>query len=387
VAPLPVALATTLTFAPRGTSAGRFVRPALVGAAVGVLGVVGTMTIDRGLNDTFAHPDRAGVTWDATVIPRPDDRTTTGVDRARLDSIRAVPVVADAGAVSRIVTDVNGAGVPVFAVEADGGSIALASTSGRPPRADDEAAIGPETARQLGVRVGDTVTVGSLGRKVRIVGEALFPTDVHAGFDEGLWVTSGGFASIEPPRAVDDPEGPDLAIAVRFRSGADPRAAMEAVASAEGDSIAGIGPVEVPPELINLRNVRTLPRVLAVFLALLAAGAVAHVLGATVRHRRRDFATLRAMGMTPRATRTILSLQGAAIAVVGLVVGLPLGLAAGRIGWRLVTARVPLRFVGPLPLAALLVLVPTAVIIANLLAVWPGRRLSRLRPAEALRTE
>jgi len=386
-APLKVALASTMAFGQRGNSTRHVARSATVGAVIGVLGVVGTMTLDRGLSDALAHPARAGVSWDATVTPTPADRTETGVVSSRISSIRGLPPVADAAGIIRLVTEVNGSGVPVFAIQPDGGSIALVSTSGRPPVRDGEAAIGPETARQLHVRPGDTISVGSRNRRVQLVGEALFPADVHAGFDEGVWLTSGDFGLMEPPAAPDDPKAADRVIAVRFRSGSDARAAIAEVARAQGTSIAGIAPVEVPPELMNLRNVRTLPRLLAGFLALLAAAAVAHVLSTSVHRRRRDFATLRALGMTGGGTRAILYLQGGAIAIVGLLVGIPLGLAAGRIGWRLVTMRVPLRFVGPVPLVALVILVPAAVGIASLLGVWPGRRLTRLRPAEELRSE
>ena len=59
----------------------------------------------------------------------------------------------------------------------------------------------------------------------------------------------------------------------------------------------------------------------------------------------------------------------------------------GRLGWRLVTERVPLDFVSPLALAALVVLPPLAMALVNLLAIWPGRRAARLRPAEVLRAE
>ncbi|HEV3400765.1 MAG TPA: FtsX-like permease family protein, partial [Acidimicrobiales bacterium] len=387
VAPLTVGLGTTMALRRGADRSSELVRPVLVGAVVGVLGVVATMTMNRGLDDALANPARAGATWDATAIPLPSDRTDTGINPARLESIGALPQVAGVAVVSRLVSEVNGAGVPVFSVQPDVGEVALTTTAGRAPAGGDEAAIGPRTADQLHVDIGDTVSVGSLHRQVRIVGQALFPADVHAGFDEGLWLTPNAFNSIEPPSAPDDPEGAFHMIAIRFRPGADPGAALSEVARAQNGSIADILPVEVPPELTNLRNVRTLPRLLATFLAVFAAAAVALVLGASVRRRRRDFATLRALGMTRGGTRAILNIQGTAIAVVGLVIGVPVGVALGRIAWQLVTERVPLDFVGPLALAAVVVIAVGALVVVNLLAVLPGRRAARLRPAEVLRAE
>ncbi|MDQ6909248.1 MAG: ABC transporter permease [Actinomycetota bacterium] len=386
MAPLTVGLGVTMAFRRSSERSGDLVRPAIVGAVVGVLGVVAIMTIDRGLNDALANPARAGVTWDASVLPLPADRTETGVAAARLDSIAAVPVVADTAVVRRLVSEVNGTGVPVFSVQSTKGTIVLSSASGRAPAKDDEAAIGPRTARQLGVRIGDTVSVGPRRRPVRIVGEALFPAEVHAGFDEGLWLTPRGFDASQPPVDVNEPRGPST-VAVRFRAGTGLQAAIAEVARRQAGAIAGIVPADVPPELSNLRDVRMLPRILAAFLALLAAAAIAYVLAASVRRRRRDLATMRAMGMTPGGARAVLNMQGTAIAFVGLLLGIPFGMAIGRIGWRLVTARVPLQFVAPLALASMMVLVPAALVLVNLLAVWPGRRAARLRPAEVLRTE
>jgi ABC-type lipoprotein release transport system permease subunit len=388
VAPLTVGLGTTMAFRrSRGRSSSP-VKPALVGVMVGVLGVVGALTIDHGLNDALTHPIRAGVAWDATVSPLPADLTATGITKERVDSVASVPGVASAAVVSRVVANVAGAGVPIYSVRQGVGSIELVSTAGRVPNADNEAAIGPATARQLHISTGDTIEVGSLKRHVLIVGEALFPTDVHAGFDEGLWLTPTMFESIEPPLPQGDPNRPGgAAIAVRFAPGANAGATIALLAKTEGDSIGGVDPAEVPPELINLRNVRPLPRLLAGFLALLAVVAVAHVLSTSVRRRRRDFAVLRALGMTRRSVRTILNMQGTAIGIAGLVVGIPLGVAAGRLTWRLITNRVPLSFIAPLAFVALLLVVPVTIGIINLLALLPARRAGRLQPAIELRAE
>ncbi|MEJ7583781.1 MAG: FtsX-like permease family protein [Acidimicrobiales bacterium] len=131
----------------------------------------------------------------------------------------------------------------------------------------------------------------------------------------------------------------------------------------------------------------TLPLILVGFLTFLAASTLAHVLAAAVRRRRHELAVYRALGFTRRMIRTVLRSQGTTIGLVGLVIGLPLGLAAGRLGWRWVADQVPLQFVAPFAAVLTLLVVPTALVIAVLLAVLPGLRATRLRPGEALRAE
>jgi ABC-type lipoprotein release transport system permease subunit len=140
-------------------------------------------------------------------------------------------------------------------------------------------------------------------------------------------------------------------------------------------------------EVANLRNVRTLPLLLAGFLALLAVGALSHVLLTSARRRRRDFAILRALGLDRRRTRLILNSQATVIGLVGLVVGVPVGVVLGRVLWRLVTDRVPLANVAPFAVIGVVLIVPITVLVANALALWPGQRVARLHPAEILRDE
>jgi hypothetical protein len=47
----------------------------------------------------------------------------------------------------------------------------------------------------------------------------------------------------------------------------------------------------------------------------------------------------------------------------------------------------PMVYVAPLAVLALLLVVPVALLVANLLAAVPGHRAAHLRPAEVLRTE
>jgi ABC-type antimicrobial peptide transport system permease subunit len=85
--------------------------------------------------------------------------------------------------------------------------------------------------------------------------------------------------------------------------------------------------------------------------------------------------------------RLILSAQGTAIGLAGILLGIPLGLAVGRMGWQALTDQVPLLYASPFGLLAVVAVVPAVIAVANLLAVWPGHRAAKLRPAEVLRAE
>ena len=66
------------------------------------------------------------------------------------------------------------------------------------------------------------------------------------------------------------------------------------------------------------------------FVAALGVLAVAHALVTSVERTRRELATLRALGMTRRQVARIMLVQGLTISVVGVLIGVPLGVAVGR---------------------------------------------------------
>jgi ABC-type lipoprotein release transport system permease subunit len=382
-APLVIGLGATMAIERGRGRTSTPVGPALVGAVVGVLGVISALTIGHALRDALAHPERAGVTWDLTVTPPPDAYTPTGVTAAFVGATKRGSDGAIA-VIDRQLVAIGGVGVPTFTIrpaEAPASApIGFQLVKGRAPRTDREVVIGPATAHALHAGVGDTIKLGDQQTAARVVGEGLFPSDVHAEFDEGAWVTPGRLDRLVPP----DSHG--RVLAVRLPS---PRTQATAISRLSHALPPGsdVSPAEVPVELANLRNVRTLPFLLAAFLALLAIAAVSHVLVSSSRRRRHDFAILRALGLERRGTRLVVQSQASAIGIVGLVIGVPIGIAAGRALWRLVAARVPLADVPPFALAAVVLIVPITAIVVNALAVWPGRRAVRLPPSEVLRSE
>jgi ABC-type lipoprotein release transport system permease subunit len=390
-APVAIGLGTTMAF-----EAGRGPRripviPALLAATVAVAGVVASLTIDRGINYALHHPALAGVTWDASVTPALSAQTGRNISPKLARHVTQAPGIRAAAVVDRDVINVGNVGAPVFSVRPVAGAsatpITFALTSGRAPRGRGEAAIGPATAKDLHVGIGDTVSVGASRDRVKIVGEALFPSDVHSEFDEGLWLAPAEFDAVVPPIGPAGSISDGRVVAVRFEPGVSSQKGFEHLQSALGQLVTDIEPPDTPVELANLQNVRTLPQVLAVFLGLIAVAALGSVLLSCARRRGHDLAVLRALGMTRANIRTILNSQGTAIGLFGLVVGIPLGLVVGRVGWRAIAARVPLSEVAPFALAAILIIIPAMLLAANVLALWPGRVALSRSPAEKLRTE
>jgi ABC-type lipoprotein release transport system permease subunit len=363
--------------------------PALIGAAAAVTGVVAIVTVNHGLTDAVAHPQVAGVAWDASVIPGQADISLTGVKSSLVDAVAEQPGVAAVSTIARVVSQIGELGVPVFTVidRAAGPSVDLVTLSGRAPQSDDEIVLGPSTAHDLGVKTGDTVALTD-GGSAKVVGMGLFPSDVHAQFDEGAWVSPKRWTGLAAQEYnPSDNATVAMLVAVRFSDRANIDTQIGALATTFGSTVDFVEPAEQPLELANLHNVRTLPTVLAIFLAVLGAVAVGHALFSSVYRRRRDFAVLQSLGVTRSGFRAMIAAQATVVGAAGLLLGVPIGLIAGRAGWQAITDRVPLTFRSPLTAIAVIIVVPVALIAANVLAIIPARRASKAKPALVLRSE
>jgi hypothetical protein len=392
-APLSVGLGASMAFEPgRGRSRVPVV-PALLGAVIAVVGVTATLSIDHDITNALNHPQLAGVTWDAGVTPAPGAQTGRNVTAQLAAKIKASSGRgASEAVVDRDVLAVDNQGVPTFAIRPMRSEpvtpITFTVVAGRAPVRIGEAAIGPATAKDLHLHVGDSVTVGPARARVRLVGRALFPTDVHAEFDEGLWLSPAQFDAVVPPMPPAGSQTDGRVVAVRFAPGTEVAGAIGHLTSELGPLAQDVSAPSAPDELINLRNVRVLPDVLAGFLGLMGVAALSFVLFSSARRRRRDFAILRAMGMSRRSARLTLNAQGTSIGLFGVAIGIPLGLVVGRFGWRLIAEHVPLENVTSLAVLGVLLIVPITIVLTNVLALWPGKLVARSRlPATELRTE
>lgn len=376
LAPLPVFIGASLALDGGRGERSLPVRPAIAGAIAGVLGIVGALGLVHGIDDAVAQPDRSGQVWQAQVLG--DDQHSIAQLRGTL--VRR-PDVDQITVVYRVPVDVEGAGVPVYASDPVRGDRSFVVLHGRAPAAPDDVVIGPATAKELHRSIGDTLRVGQPPRALRVVGTGLLPQTPHSSFDQGLWTTKSTLSSIGGPDALNLE---NTAIGVSFRPGVNAAAAVERMQSELGTEVDS---TSLPQDILLLRNVRTLPKALAGFLALLGVAALGHALVTAVRRRRHDLAVLRAIGFRPLQVAGCISWQATSIATIALLVGIPLGIAAGRLSWRWVADATPLLYVAPIAAFAIIGVIPASLLLANVLAAVPARRAARLRPADVLRTE
>jgi ABC-type lipoprotein release transport system permease subunit len=358
------------------------VRSALVGAVVGVLGFVGCLTFRAGIDDAVSSPARSGVVWNY------EAGSGTGPLTPQLigDLVHPRSVGAAVHALWNRAVPVDGVPTPVFGIDTVKGRMPLVVLAGRPPRTATEIAFAPSTAKELHVTVGDQLTVGPARRRVRVVGTALLPATSHTDYDQSGWMTGAGLRAAFGRQDVT-PEAVEDYVLVRWAQGTDvPVAERNLVSVAQHDGLYTM-PATLPTAVVDLGRLRTLPLVLGIFFALLAAATVAHALVTTVRRRRHDLAVLRTIGFTRRQSRLAVAWQATLLAIAGLFIGIPLGILAGRLVWRSIADRFPIDYVAPIALVALLLAIPMALAIANALAAGPAWAAARIRPAEVLRTE
>jgi hypothetical protein len=388
--PVPVVVGARFALEPgRGRSAVP-VRPALLGAIAGVLGVLAAFTFSAGVADANANPARFGQTWQLTTFfgfsgqdfgPASQvlravaaDPDVTGVEDARIGGAQSGAVSVE----SFTYTPVAGKRVPVVL------------TAGRMPAAADEIVLAPVTAHELHAVTGSTVrlTGGTVPQAVTVTGIGFVPAGPHNDYSDGAWLTPAGYDRIF--RGAHYSFKFHAAV-LTLRRGADAQAVarrLDATAAAiKGGGAFTFSPPDPVPEVEELQDIAPLPLALGAFLVLLAIGAVGHALSIAVRRRRHELAVLRALGLTRRQSRLVITTQATLLAAVGLAFGIPLGVALGRTLWRTAADMTPLAYHSPLALWALLLVGPLALVAANLLAAWPGRRAARLRTGQILRAE
>ena len=85
--------------------------------------------------------------------------------------------------------------------------------------------------------------------------------------------------------------------------------------------------------IVNANQMSGQPLALALSLGVAALVSLSAAVAASARRRRRDLAVLQALGLTRLQLRSIITWQTVTLLLVAVVVGLPLGIVAGRWAW------------------------------------------------------
>ena len=118
-----------------------------------------------------------------------------------------------------------------------------------------------------------------------------------------------------------------------------------------------------------------------------ALASLALVLSVSTSRRRRDLALLKALGFTKRDVSTAVAWQATVTIGVGLLVGIPIGVAAGRWVWQRFAEQLYVVPAPKVPLLALAALVAVALVLCNLVSAAPGRAAGRIPASSSLRAE
>jgi hypothetical protein len=360
------------------------VRSAVASAAVGVAALSAAIVFAGSLSHLLASAALYGVTWDAVVSYDFATDLSPGVATVKHDPQVAAWTTGWTGGPLRAGrTEFDAIVLPV----PGGASFVPAPVTGRLPRTGREIALGARTLRELHSRIGATIQVSLFNQRARpmtIVGTDVFPT-MSDTLDLGIGaaLTPGGMHYLLPAKFTIPPS-----VFVRFRPGVEPQAGRKDLAT-RLDRVGSFnvdGPA-TPTDLLNFGQVQDLPQALGIGLAAVALLTIAHLLMTSVRRRRRPFAILRALGFTSWQVRGTLCWQALTLAGIALVIGVPAGIACGRLCWQVFAHQLGISPLVAVPLAVLAVMAAGWLAAAALIAALPGEAATRNRAARVLHSE
>ena len=352
------------------------VRSTILSAIVGVAVIAGVLGFSASLDRLLHAPRLYGWNWDIQIgdLFAPDLRPQAVRLAARDDT--------DAVSAATIVRLHSGSVLfDTLAIEPLKGSTPPTLVEGRMPTAPGEIMVGTRTLADLHHHVGDAIDVaaGARSARLRVVGRGVLPEFAGAArLGEGAAMTYTGARRLVGDQAVAD--------VILVRATPD-RAGRRLVAELAQTKLGNVYLPAKPSDLVDLGRVGGLPSVIAALLAVMAIATLAHALFSAARRRRRELAILKVLGFRRRQVSAAIAWQATVVALIAVVVGVPLGIAAGRWGWQAFAARLGVPGRPVTPVAATVVVAVFALLVAFVTALVPARVAGRTPPAVALRAE
>ena len=290
--------------------------------------------------------------------------------------------------------------VTTFGAGAVRGPVFLSVVNGRFP-GRNQIALGSTTMRQVGAHVGSVLPVtlhlpsgGTSTVRLHVVGTVALPTGIAAD-QTGLGI--GAAISLDEFFHAACPPGPrnapcvtklratyPYAVFVTAAPGAVGRAAIAHLTRAYQPNAVGPAP---PSGLVNFGEAVNFPLIFGVMLAIFGVATLGHLLVVSLGRRRNEMGLLKALGLRSGQVAAAVFWQSITVAIVGIVIGAPLGAALGRLTWSAFATNVgvvPVPIVDFWWLGALVVGVAVG---SALLALAPAIIASRTRPSRLLTTQ
>jgi hypothetical protein len=385
-------------FEPGSGRSARAARPSITGTVVALVILVGSLTFGASLSNLVSHPALYGWTWDREILAGSGYGYIPLPLASRLLS-RDPDVAAWSGAYFDSV-EINGRSVPVIA--AMGGAVHPPILAGHLPVGPRQIVLGEETLALVGGRIGGTARVfnGQKTLDMRITGTTTLPAigighGIHPSLGMGAVLPASALPSDLLTGGQSNPalQGPNT-ILVRFRPGIDRAAAvrrLDSIGARLSDIRSTLSiqvvPVQRPAEIVNYRTMGAAPLILAGTLAAAAVVALAVTLAAAARRRSRDFAVLKTLGFVRGQIVAAVIWQAAVCVALGVVIGIPAGIALGRFLWDRFAAELYVVPEPAVPMVMTVVVGFSALGMAIVAAIVPGWRAARTRVAPVLRAE
>jgi hypothetical protein len=362
------------------------VRSSLIGVVLAVVGVTASVVFSASLAHLVDTPRVHGTNWDLLMSRSSGGEPAEVQHCGRIETpVADDPDIAAIANVCSLSITLDERAIGAVGMASLRGSIEPTVLEGQAPRGDDEVALGTDTMSALGLEIGDTTTGRTPAGAVdyRVVGRVVIPSQALSeaqSVADGAVFTGDGLGRLFNPGNVSGYS----AFVMRVVPDADVAAVGRRIRSADG---AAPTRTAVPLEVERLTQVDRLPVALGMFLGVLGALAVGHLLVTSVQRRRRDFAILKSIGFSRRQVHGIVASQAGTVALIGVAIGLASGVIMGGVLWRQTARSIGVVEQMIVPPVALVVVAAATFLIALLVSAVPARSAARTRPAVILRGE
>lgn len=369
---------------------------AMLGTALAVVGLCATAVFGASLTHLVNTPRLFGVGYQMN-FTNPNEGPPDPTLVAQLENDPAVRAITEGHALE---VALNSKPVALIAGQSLRGSMLLSAVSGHVPDGPGQIGLGAVTLRQLNTGVGSTVNLslrtpdGIREAKEKVVSEISFPNlGGVVSLGNGAAMTVGGLEDVEcGSQASAVPSACTRGIFSGMVQGgllvsvAGGRSGQQAVTRYLNDYRAIASLPFTPTSLVNFGQAVNFPLLFGAMLAIFGAATLIHLLVVSVSRRRREVGLLKSIGFVRSQVAAAVTWQATTLAVIGTVIGVPVGIVVGKETWSAFANNLGFVPVTVVPVALTAIVVAGVLVVANLIALAPAVAATTSRPADLMRT-